>query len=325
MSESVLVTGAAGCIGAQVVANLLRDGQVPVAFDITEDRRRLRLLMDVSLADKVTWVVGDICNIDVLKATILENNVKHIVHLAALQVPFCNADPVRGAEVNVVGQVNIFEAARTFEIKGLTYASSVAALPVLDKQWPSTLYGVFKMTDEAIADVYWQTWKVSSIGIRPHTVYGPGRDQGITAAPTKAMLAAAAGKRFTIPFAGPIMLQHAIEVADAFIRSVQSGADGAHVFDLCGADTTISDVVKEIKSCVPEAQVQIKDEILPFVSGLDDRELRNLVGDWPSISLSDGVSQSINSFKNLLSNKLLSYDDVYLDPLGVGHYDLYDS
>ena len=96
MSESVLVTGAAGCIGAQVVANLLRDGQVPVAFDITEDRRRLRLLMDVSLADKVTWVVGDICNIDVLKATILENNVKHIVHLAALQVPFCNADPVRG-------------------------------------------------------------------------------------------------------------------------------------------------------------------------------------------------------------------------------------
>ena len=303
MSESVLVTGAAGCIGAQVVANLLRDGQVPVAFDITEDRRRLRLLMDVSLADKVTWVVGDICNIDVLKATILENNVKHIVHLAALQVPFC----------------------RTFEIKGLTYASSVAALPVLDKQWPSTLYGVFKMTDEAIADVYWQTWKVSSIGIRPHTVYGPGRDQGITAAPTKAMLAAAAGKRFTIPFAGPIMLQHAIEVADAFIRSVQSGADGAHVFDLCGADTTISEVVKEIKSCVPEAQVQIKDEILPFVSGLDDRELRNLVGDWPSISLSDGVSQSINSFKNLLSNKLLSYDDVYLDPLGVGHYDLYDS
>lgn len=325
IGKSVLVIGAAGCIGAQVVANLLRDGQVPIAFDIAEDRRRLRLLMDGSLADKVTWVVGDVCNLDFLKATILEYNVKSIIHLAALQVPFCNADPVRGAEVNILGHVNIFEAARAFEIKGLVYASSVAALPVLDNKWPSTLYGVFKMADEAIADVYWQTWKVPSIGIRPHTVYGPGRDQGITAAPTKAMLAAAAGKRFTIPFAGPIMLQHTVEVADAFIRSAQSGADGAHAFDLCGADTTISKVVDEIKNCIPEAQVQIMGERLPFVSGLDDIKLRNLVGDWPSISLSEGVSQSINSFKNLLSNKLLSYDDVYRDPLGGGHYDLYDS
>ena len=325
ISESVLVIGAAGCIGAQVVANLVRDGQVPVAFDIAEDRRRLRLLMDRSLADGVTWVAGDVCNSDILKATILEHDVKSIIHLAALQVPFCNADPVRGAEVNIVGQVNIFEVARSLGIKGLAYASSVAALPILDNLWPSTLYGVFKMADEAIADVYWQTWKVPSIGIRPHTVYGPGRDQGITAAPTKAMLAAAAGKRFTIPFAGPIMLQHTIEVADAFIRSAQSGADGAHVFDLSGADTTIAEVVEEIKGCVPEAEVTIKGEKLPFVSGLDDSELRNLVGDWPSISLSEGVSQSINSFKNLLSNKLLSYDDVYRDPLGGGHYDLYDS
>ena len=73
ISESVLVIGAAGCIGAQVVANLVRDGQVPVAFDIAEDRRRLKLLMDKSLADGVTWVVGDVCNSDILTVWILVN------------------------------------------------------------------------------------------------------------------------------------------------------------------------------------------------------------------------------------------------------------
>jgi nucleoside-diphosphate-sugar epimerase len=54
----VLVIGAAGCIGAQVVANLVRDGVPPVVFDIADDRRRLRLVMDAAAADGVAWVAA---------------------------------------------------------------------------------------------------------------------------------------------------------------------------------------------------------------------------------------------------------------------------
>ncbi len=321
----VLVIGAAGCIGAQVVANLVRDGGVPVVFDIAEDRRRLHLMMDAATADRVTWVAGDIREPDLLKDVMSDHKVAAIVHLAALQVPFCNADPVRGAQVNVVGQVNVFEAARALGVRGLTYASSVAALPPDGAPWPSTLYGAFKMADEAIADVYWRTWQVPSVGIRPHTVYGPGRDQGVTAAPTKAMLAAAAGQRFTIPFDGPIMLQHTVEVADAFLRAARAGVDGAHVCDLCGADTTIAEVVAAIGHAAPGAQVRIDGDPLPFVSGLDDGALRMLVVDWPHIDLATGVAQTIDSFKDLLARGLLGGDDAYRDPLGQGHHDPYDA
>jgi len=321
----VLVIGAAGCIGAQVVANLVRDGGEAVVFDIAEDRRRLHLVMDTADADGVTWVAGDIREPDILKDVMSDHKVAAIVHLAALQVPFCNADPVRGAQVNVVGQVNVFEAARALGIRGLAYASSVAALPPDGDAWPSTLYGAFKMADEAIADVYWNTWQVPSVGIRPHTVYGPGRDQGVTAAPTKAMLAAAAGQRFAIPFDGPIMLQHTVEVADAFIRTARAGIDGAHVCDLCGADTTIGEVVAAIGRAAPGAQVRIDGEPLPFVSGLDDSALRKLVGDWPRVDLATGVAQTIDSFKDLLARGLLSGDDAYCDPLGQGHHDPYDA
>ncbi|MFT5181066.1 MAG: nucleoside-diphosphate-sugar epimerase [Alphaproteobacteria bacterium] len=321
----VLVIGAAGCIGAQVVANLVRDGATPVVFDIAEDRRRLRLVMDEAAADGVTWVAGDIREPDILKDVLSDHKVGAIVHLAALQVPFCNADPVRGAQVNVVGQVNVFEAARALGVRGLAYASSVAALPPDGDPWPSTLYGAFKMADEAIADVYWRTWQVPSIGIRPHTVYGPGRDQGVTAAPTKAMLAAAAGQRFAIPFDGPIMLQHTVEVADAFIRAARAGVDGAHVCDLCGADTTIAEVVAAIGQAAPDAQVRIDGDPLPFVSGLDDGALRNLVGDWPRVDLATGVAQTIGAFKDLLARGLLDGGDAYRDPLGKGHHDPYDA
>ncbi len=321
----VLVIGAAGCIGAQVVANLVRDGGTPVVFDIAENRRRLHLMMDPAAADAVTWVSGDIREPDLLQEVMSAHEIVAIVHLAALQVPFCNADPVRGAQVNVVGQVNVFEAARALNIRGFAYASSVAALPPEGEQWPSTLYGAFKMADEAIADVYWKTWQVPSVGIRPHTVYGPGRDQGVTAAPTKAMLAAAAGQRFTVPFGGPIMLQHTVEVADAFIQAARAGVEGADVFDLCGADTTIDDVVTAIRQAVPDAQVRVDGDPLPFVSGLDDSGLRNLVGDWPRIDLATGVAQTIDSFRDLLDRGLLSGDDAYRDPLGQGHHAPYDA
>jgi nucleoside-diphosphate-sugar epimerase len=326
----ILVIGAAGCIGAQVVANLVRDGGTPVVFDIAEDRRRLHLMMDPAAADGVAWVAGDIREPDLLKDVMADHKIAGIVHLAALQVPFCNADPVRGAQVNVVGQVNVFEAARALGIRGLAFASSVAALPPEDEQWPSTLYGAFKMADEAIADVYWRNWQVPSIGIRPHTVYGPGRDQGVTAAPTKAMLAAASGQRFAIPFDGPIMLQHTVEVADAFIRAARAGIastefGGAHVCDLCGADTTIGEVVAAIGAVAPEAQIRIDGDPLPFVSGLDDSDLRGLVGDWPRIDLASGVARTIDAFKDLLARGLLETGDAYRDPLGQGHHAPYDA
>ena len=80
----VLVIGAAGCIGAQVVANLVRDGATPVVFDIAEDRRRLHLVMEGKAADGVTWVAGDIREPDLLKDVISEHKVVVIVHLAAL-------------------------------------------------------------------------------------------------------------------------------------------------------------------------------------------------------------------------------------------------
>jgi len=245
-NRPVLVTGAAGCIGAWVVASLVRRGIAVVALDRSDDRRRLRLLLDEEDVASVPWITGDIADAPVVDAAIAKSDADAIIHLAALQVPFCKADPVAGARVNVVGHVNVFEAARRYGIRRLVYASSVAALPADGAVHISTLYGVYKAAGEGIARVYAQDWGVSSIGLRPHTVYGPGRDQGLTAAPTLAMLAAAAGRPYRIPFSGALLFQYAGEVAEIFTRCCVDRAPEpgrSDVFDIACARVTVEEIV----------------------------------------------------------------------------------
>jgi len=306
----ILVTGAAGCIGAWVVAGLVQRGQRPVVFDLSEDRRRLRLLLNDEQTNAVPWLKGDLTDTAAVERAVGDSGAAAIIHLAALQVPFCKADPVLGARVNVVGHVNVFEAARKRGVKRLVYASSIAALPVEGGTYQANLYGVYKAADEGIARIYAQDWGISSIGLRPHTVYGPGRDQGLTSAPTKAMLAAAADKPYTVPFRGTLNFQYAGEVAEIFIRCAEADVAAGHaaVYDLQGTKATVEDVVERIRKVAPAAKISIDGASLPFPTEFDDRPLRKLIGSWPATALDSGVERSIVLFRDLLKRGLVNAD-----------------
>jgi nucleoside-diphosphate-sugar epimerase len=306
---SILVTGAAGCIGAWVVAGLVQRGRRAVVFDLSEDRRRLRLLLPDDQANAVTWIKGDLTDTAAVERALGESGAAAVIHLAALQVPFCKADPVLGARVNVVGHVNVFEAARKRGVKRLVYASSIAALPVAGGL-QANLYGVYKAADEGIARIYAQDWGVASVGLRPHTVYGPGRDQGLTSAPTKAMLAAAAGTAYTVPFRGTLNFQYAGEVAEIFIRCAEAEIAAGHsdVYDLQGTKATVESVADRIRALVPAAQIAVDGSSLPFPAEFDDRPLRQLIGDWPATALDAGIERSITMFRDLLKRGLVAAD-----------------
>jgi nucleoside-diphosphate-sugar epimerase len=310
VSETVLVTGAAGCIGAWVVAGLVRRGTPAAVFDRSDDRRRLRLVLEEERAAAVPWITGDVTDTAAVDRAVAESGAGAIIHLAALQVPFCKADPVAGAQVNVVGHVNVFEAARRHDIERLVYASSISALPGAGSDTPPNLYGVYKLADEGVARIYAQDWGVPSIGLRPHTVYGPGRDQGLTSAPTKAMLAAAAGRPYVIPFRGALNFQYAGEVAEIFIRCAEAKtAPGrSEVFDLQGTPANVEDVAHHIRRVVPLAQIEVSGTALPFPADFDDRPLRTRIGEWPTTALAAGVERTITAFRDLLARGLVQPD-----------------
>ncbi len=306
----VLVTGAGGCIGSWALT-LLTDAGVPVAaMDLTEDKRRPKLLMSESELAQVQWITGDIADTAAVQGAVEKSGAKAIIHLAALQVPFCKADPVAGAKVNVVGTINVFEAARKSGIQRIAYASSIAAHGVFDPNTMATLYGAYKFANEQTSRVYAQDWKIPSVGLRPGVVYGVGRDQGMTSKTTVAVLAAAAGKPYTIPFRGPVSWLHAGEAASAFIKAVSKERSGAEVFDINGIASTVEQSVELIRKIAPEARIDISGDALPFPMALSDQPVRSFLGDYGSISMEEGIRHTHHIFGSLLAKGLISADNL---------------
>ena len=259
--ERWLVTGALGCIGAWCCRQLAREGHAVVAFDLAEDRRRAELVMTAEELGVVEFMRGDITDLATLVDALEEARITHVVHLAAMLVPLAAADPPRGALVNVVGTVNVFEAVKRRGLPGLAYASSVAVYDRSDgvrvaedaDGHPVNHYGVHKLANEGTARIYWRDNRVASVGLRPHIVYGLGRDHGMTAGPTLAMAAAARGDHYEIPFGGRAQFQYAPDAARAFIDAARSPGEGASVRNLGGPPQHVADVIAAIEAAAPEA------------------------------------------------------------------------
>lgn len=313
--ERFLITGAVGCIGAWVIKNLVQEGLRPFAFDLSQHKHRLELTMTPAEIERVTFIQGDITNTEVIKTAVSDHNISHIIHLAALQVPFCKENPPLGAAVNVVGTVNVFEAAKAAGISQVVYASSLAVygrqeeyahdlLKHDDLLHPHTHYGVYKQANEGTARIYWQDDGIASIGLRPYTLYGPGRDQGLTSSPTQAMLAAARGQAFHIPYGGYNGFQYNDDIAQIFIRAARTPFTGAAVFNIKGAVAHMAEVVTAIEAAEPAAKgtITFAESPLPFAKGQDDAELRALLGDIPATPLTEGVAQTIAHFKQALAD-----------------------
>jgi len=307
----VLVTGAGGCIGSWVLALLTRAGVPAVAFDLSDNQRRPRLLMSSEELSAIPWLTGDIADTEAVANAVAQHDVRAITHLAALQVPFCKADPVAGAKANVVGTVNVLEAARHHGLKRVAYASSIAAHSFLPgTPWLATLYGAYKLCDEMIAHTYAGDWGVPSVGMRPGVVYGVARDQGLTSKTTVAILAAAAERSYTVPFSGAVSALHAGEVASAFIKAVSQEREGAAVFDINGRATSVDEWVEIIRKLAPGARLQIAGDALPFPAELSDEPVQRYLGDYGPVPLEEGIRETYEDFRRLLAAGALSPDAV---------------
>jgi nucleoside-diphosphate-sugar epimerase len=296
-----LVTGALGAIGAWTVRALLDRGHDVVTYDLGGSDHRLRLALTDDELAALTRLDGDVRDLAQLERAMDEHDVGGVIHLAALQVPFVRSDPVAGAEVNVTGTVNVFEAVRR---RGegqlpLVYASSIAALAPEPGAHPATLYGIFKRANEGTAERYFEDYGVSSVGLRPHTVYGPGRDQGVTSAPTSAMASAAAGREFQIPFGGSAQFQFVADAGEAFARASEALVEGAPVLNLDGPVASMQELIAAIEQAAPDAAglITAAAEPLPFPSSVDATSFIELVGGPVSRPLAEGVAESIACFR----------------------------
>jgi UDP-glucuronate 4-epimerase len=305
VSERFLITGALGCIGAWSCAQLVREDVPVVVYDLGENAERLELVMSSDELEGISFVRGDVTDLAQLEETIAENGVTHLVHLAAMLLPLVKADPPRGAAVNVVGTTNVFEAAKRQGVKGISYASSAAVYApgagrrVEDAGNPTTLYGVFKLANEGTAQVFFEDDGIGSVGLRPYVVYGPGRDHGLTADPTLAMVAAARGEPYTMRWGGRSQLQYAGDAARIFIAAARAQHAGAAVFNLGGPSSHMSEVVAAIEAVAPDAtgRIEFDDVQLPFPEEMDSGGLEDVIGPIEWTPLAEGVRETIERYR----------------------------
>jgi nucleoside-diphosphate-sugar epimerase len=321
----VLLTGGYGCIGSWIVRNLLERGDQVWIYDLKEDPHRLRLILPEEQVRRVEFVHGDVTDLAALEAALVHHGITHVVHLAGLQVPVCRADPLLGARVNVLGTLAVFEAVRQSQgqVQRLVYASSGAVLGPPEKYpqgrlgddvplWPTTHYGCFKCCNEGNARVYYQDHGLSSIGLRPWTVYGAGRDFGMTSEPTKAIKAVALNRTYHIRYGGTQDLQYVDDVARTFVRCLEAPFTGARAFNLRGHVIDMPSFHRALCAVEPAAARLIThgDSQIAIAYDLDDSALQRDLGPMPRTSVEDGIRQTLELFRQLRAQGRLDAADL---------------
>lgn len=292
----VLCTGGAGFLGAWIAKRLLEAGHEVRMLDRSVDDGLARAIAGPAAAG-IEWRPADVARSeDVMAAA---EGCDAAIHLAGLLTPACREDPIRGANVNLNGTINVFEAARKLPMRRVVYASSAGVFGPDDGAvpFPMTLYGAYKLACEGVARAYAADYALASVGFRPLTVYGPGRERGASAGPSIACRMAAEGKSYVIPFTGMTDMIFVDDVAAAFVAAATRPVTGAHVFNLRGVLTSIDDVVRTIRQVAPGVEISAEGEAPPIAAELEAHDLAAVLGTLPHTSLEDGISRTIAFYR----------------------------
>ena len=306
MNSCVLVTGGSGFIGTWVVRELLARGAKTIVVDTQPAPERWQRVLGERAAEVERAEVG-LLDRDGLQSLMEQRGVTHVIHLAALLTPACQADPWLGCQVNVLGSTAIFDAARGAGVRAISYASSYAVYgpgtgdTEADATHPTMFYGAFKLAVDLIAEQYWRHFRLPSVAVRPHVVYGPERDQGLTAGPSLAARAAALGESYVVGYTGCVGYDYVEDVAQAFVRAAFEAPDGACAVDLPGEQATTEEFLDAVTAVLPEASALLRIDGPPVPTNVPTEPyyIDRLFPDWQVTPLQEGVRRTIEFYRRL--------------------------
>jgi nucleoside-diphosphate-sugar epimerase len=306
---TTLVIGA-GLIGSQVARILVERGEKPVLMDVAAQPAAMGQIVDLS---KVTLVQGDILRplsiVDVLRT----HGITRIAHTAAnpLLTVGAQREPYAAINLNIMGTVNVLEAARVTGLKRVVVSSSSVLNHYLDGgedqgnfgreeafPRPTTFYSATKQAVESLGLNYAKWCGIEFAGLRYGAVFGPWSGAG-GGGPSniirEAMRNALAGKEAIVP-PGAMEWVYSKDAARGTVLALDAKDLGSRVFNITmGAMTTPAEMAEAIQAVAPGARVKFEAPASAAVSlanrdsHADLSRSRRYLGFEPEFRLRDAV------------------------------------
>ncbi|MFL5862951.1 MAG: NAD-dependent epimerase/dehydratase family protein [Solirubrobacteraceae bacterium] len=304
-----LVTGGAGFIGSNLVDALAQRGDdVAVVDDLSTGSRSN---LTEALAAGARLHVVDIRDAAALQAVMADQRPEAIFHLAAqIDVRHSVSDPGRDAEVNILGTINVLEAARQEGVRRVVYSATGGAIygkadtyptPEDDPVRPLAPYGQSKYAAEGYCGLYRRLHGISVVTLRYANVYGPRQDplgEG-------GVIAIFCGRLATgeppVVFGDGRQTRDYTYVGDvvsANLLAAESDAIGAYNIGT-GIETSVLDLIKVMAPMSRNGTFSAK--FVPARPGeversvLDASQARAALGWEPAVDLRDGLQRTLQS------------------------------
>ncbi|HEY1478973.1 MAG TPA: GDP-mannose 4,6-dehydratase [Gaiellales bacterium] len=306
----VFVTGAGGFIGGHLCSRLVELGanvRGLVRYNSRNDRGTLDWL-DPAIAREIDVVLGDLRDIESVTRAMDGSEV--VFHLAAqIAIPYSFVNPRDYFETNVLGTLNVAEAARSLGVRRVVHTSTsevygtARVVPITEDHpiEPQSPYAASKAGADKLMDSYHRSFDLPVTILRPFNTFGP--HQSARAVIPTIISQALAGGSLKLGSLDPTRdLTFVTDTADGFIAAAVSDAAIGRTLQLgTGYDVSIGDLVEMVSKIVGrELPVELdaarvrpaNSEVMRLIS---DPELAGQLTGWRHrVSLEDGLSQTID-------------------------------
>ena len=249
--DSILVTGGEGFIGQHVRRALANSGKNVVSVDSRS----------VSSGHGEQFYECDIRDGDRINAIFASHRIAGVVHLASLLRTASERNPLAATQVNIIGSLNILEAARAFKVQRVVYASSASVYGTreaadrareVDLTAPEDVYGGTKKYVEMLGEAYRRAYGIEFIVLRVPIVVGPGAMD--TASPWRSEIFGLADKSkprtISIPFqeSETISIVHVEDLAQQFATLTYADRPSFAVYNAACEVWTLRELKRELES-----------------------------------------------------------------------------
>ena len=319
--KTVLITGGSGLVGANVARMLLDRGERPVLFDVAINEKLLRAVgVDPGA---IPTIRGDVADMPALIGALRDHGVERVIHLAAFLGEEVQRRPYNGVQLNLMGTVNVLEAARLEGVKRVVLSSSSTVYmgslgeggpKKIDETIPLnplSIYAATKTSAEFLGRTYAKRFGFEFVTVRFAALYGPSpallkatREQAIQ----QMVRAAMQGEAATInwPY-GPSELLYGKDAAKGTVLACLAENIKDNIFHIgSGEIATGEQLLAALKRHFPEAKIELRkgERPMPYPEGRvpnDQSRAREQLGYAPDYLLERALGDYAATMKKLES------------------------